>query len=431
MNLLMIQSWNEAEKSYRGTFSQLFSYTSLTLSTLYSLLPEDVFDRIDVVDENSQRVDYDRVRYDLVLISFETSSALTAYKHCAVFRERGAYVVCGGYHATALPEEVGGHCDTVIAGPAEISLPQFIEDFRRGVPAKIYRNPDVPAARYTVPARDKVTMKKKLKIPGMVANRGCNNGCSYCSMGVMWKSNPRPVEDVVAEIRSLGAKIVIFYDPNFFQNRVYAIELMKAMIPLRIRWASNATADLGYDPELLALARDSGCRGLLLGLESINSSSLEDAAKRFHKAEKYKEIIANIHAYGIAVNGCFVLGFEHDTEEELLSLPQQIEYLGLDLCRFAILTPYPGTRVYDEYKASQRMTSADWSMYNQWHAVFKPRHMSPERLEEIHRRVWHDAYTWRSIFRRIRKSPWRFKPYVFILLGANIGFKFIEMDKRD
>ncbi|MBQ8148228.1 MAG: B12-binding domain-containing radical SAM protein [Lachnospiraceae bacterium] len=429
MKLLMLHAWNENENSYRGKFSSLLSYPSLTLATLYSLIPEGVFEQIDVVDENSQIVQYDKEHYDLVMISFETSSSFTAYKHCKEFKARGAYVVCGGYHATALPDEVAEHCDTVIIGPAEISIPQFIKDFKEGKPEKRYKNYDVCAAEFPIPARDKITKRKKLKIPAIVANRGCDNCCKYCSMRTMWNSNPRPVENVIAELKELKSKMVIFYDPNFFGNREYALELMEAMKPLKILWASNATADFGYDHELMQAAYESGCRGVLIGLESVNSQSLTKAAKRFHDADKYVEIIDNLHQHGIAVNGCFVLGFDQDIEEELLSLPDRVTNLGLDLCRFAILTPYPGTRFYQEYEAAGRIITHDWSRYNQHHTVFQPVNMSPERLDEIYRKVWKEAFSWKRVLKRTFSSPWRKNFYVFILLGANIGFKFLGIDK--
>lgn len=429
MNLLMIHVWNEKEISYRGRFSNLLSYPSLTLATLYSLIPKGVFSRIDIVDENSQKVNYDKEQYDMVMLSFETSSAYTAYKHCAEFKKRGAYIVCGGYHATALPEEVGGHCDTVIVGPAEISIPQFIEDFIHGTPQKVYKNFDVCAAQFVIPARDKVTGHKKLRIPSVIADRGCRNSCKYCSMRTMWKSDPRPIESVIEEIRSLKTKMVIFYDPNFFGKREYAMELMQALKPLKILWASNATADFGYDHELMQTAYESGCRGVLIGLESLNSQSLTNAAKRFHEPDKYKEIIENIHSHGIAVNGCFVLGFDNDTEEELLALPERVDRLGLDLCRFAVLTPYPGTRQYEEYERGGRILTKDWSRYTQHNAVFCPANMTPKRLDEIYRQVWKEAYTWKKVLKRMAASPWRKPSYLFILLGANIGFKFLGIDK--
>ena len=430
LKLLLVHAWNENETAYRGKFSGLLSYPSLTLAVLYSLIPEGVFEKIDVVDENSQKLEYDGDFYDLVMISFETSSSISAYRHADAFRKRGSYVVGGGYHASALPDETLGHFDTVIIGPAEISIPEFISDFVAGNPKERYRNYDVCAAKYPIPARDKITKRKKLKIPAILANRGCGNVCKYCSMRTMWKNDPRPIESVIDEIRSLKTKLLIFYDPNFFADREYALALMNAMKPLKILWASNATADFGYDHELMRAAYESGCRGVLIGLESLNSTSLRSVGKRFRDTDKYKEIIKNIHSHGMAVNGCFVLGFDNDTEEELLALPERVDNLDLDLCRFAVLTPYPGTRLFEEFDRDGRILTKNWALYNQNIAVFQPTNMSAERLDEIYRTVWKKSYTWKRVFRRVFRSPMGRTRYGFILLGANIGFKFLGIDKK-
>ena len=339
MKLLMIHAWNEEEMSYRGRFSGMLSYPSMTLAVLFSLVPKGIFESVDTIDENSARVDYDKTHYDLVMISFETSSALTAYKHCDAFRERGSYVAVGGYHPTAMKEEALQHADTVIAGPAENSVPKFLHDFAEGHPENYYRDYNVCMADHPIPAREITTKKHTLGIPAVIADRGCFNNCRYCSMRTMWKSDPRPVEGVIEELKGLKGRLVIFYDPNFFGKREYALRLMRAMKPLKKLWACNATADFGYDEELMCEAYESGCRGVLIGLESMSSSSLGDAGKRFRQADKYKEIVDNIHAHGIAINGCFVLGFDSDTEEELRALPERVDALGLDLCRFAVLTP--------------------------------------------------------------------------------------------
>lgn len=430
MKLLMIHAWNERELSYRGRFSNLLAYPSMTLAVLYSLVPDGIFERVDTIDENSRSVDYDSEHYDLVMISFETSSAYSGYKHCDEFRKRGSYVAVGGYHPTAMREEALLHADTVIVGPAENSVPKFLNDFAAGCPEKIYRDYNVCMADHPIPAREITTKKHTLRIPAVIADRGCFNNCKYCSMRTMWRSDPRPVEGVIEELRGIKSRMVLFYDPNFFGKREYAMELMKAMKPLKKLWACNATADFGYDEELMQAAYESGCRGVLIGLESMSASSLGDADKRFRQADKYKEIIDNIHAHGMAVNGCFVLGFDSDTEEELMALPERVDALELDLCRFAVLTPYPGTRLYRELDESGRIISRQWDRYNQHNAVFTPANMTPGRLDEIYRDVWKRAFTWKRVFHRLRVSPWRHSAYVFILLGANMGFKFLGIDKK-
>ena len=430
MKLLLVQAWNGREASLRTRFSNLISYSSLTLAAICALIPDGMFDVIDVVDEYSQIVDYDAKRYDLVMISSDTSSVLSAYRHSHAFHKRGAYTVIGGYHATALPDEVGHHCNTVLSGPAEHTVPEFLRDFAAGHPKRHYVCKSTCAKEFRAPDRSRITMKHKLRVPAVVANRGCVNHCKYCSMPMMWRNDPRPVSDVIREIRALHTKFLIFYDPNFFANRSYAVSLMKSLRSLNILWVCNATADFGRDHALMQLAYESGCRGVLIGLESLNSQSLKGVAKRFSDADRYKEIIDNIHSHGMAVNGCFVLGFDDDTEEELLALPERVQRLGLDLCRFSILTPYPGTALYREYERAGRITSKAWNLYDQHHVVFQPKHLSAQRLHDIYRQVWKETYRWDRIAGRVLHSPTLLHIPGGFLLGANIGFKFLGIDEK-
>ena len=430
MKLLLIQAWNAQEASLRSRFSNLISYSSLTLAAIYALIPEGMFSCIDIVDEYSQTVGYNSKHYDLVMISSDTSSIPAAYRHSRAFRKRGSYTVIGGYHATALPDEVMRHCCTVIAGPAERSVPAFLRDFAAGHPKRFYRDFNVHSEDFPVPAREQITGKHKLRIPAIIANRGCINHCKYCSMPVMWHSDPRPLRDVLAEIRALKTKLLIFYDPNFFAHREYSIRLMKALIPLHLRWVGNATADFGMDEELMTLAHESGCCGVLIGFESQNPQSLKGVAKRFSDAGRYREIVANIHRHGMAVNGCFVVGFDTDTEQQLRALPDYVDHLGLDLCRFAILTPYPGTQLWKDMERSGRIVTKDWALYNQHHVVYKPAQIAPDRLHSLYREIWKSAYGWKRIFRRVRHSPTFGKLPGLFLLGANIGFRNLGIDGK-
>lgn len=425
MKLLLIHAWNKDERSYRGKLSKLLSYPSLTLSTLVSLVPMDLGIEIDVCDEMSQKVDYDKKKYDVVAISFETSSSIQAYEHAKVFKQRGAYILLGGYHVSNMPEEGLEHGDTVIIGAGEISLPAFFYDFKKGQPQKVYDYQKFDICHIKVPARERVSHAKYLGIPAIIADRGCNNGCKFCAISKMWRSNPRPIEAVVDELKALKTNKVIFFDPNFFKPREYALELMKELEKLNIRWASNATADVAFDDELLEAARRSRCTGVLIGFESLSEQSLKGVKKRFSNTEKYKEIVERMHHYNIAVNGCFVLGFDHDTEEELLSMPERIRYMHLDLTRFAILTPIPGSPLFKELEEQGRILTKDWSKYTQHRAVFQPIHMSPQRLEEIYHEVWAETYTFKNIVERVWHAPNKSLIEKTVLLGSNIGFKYV------
>ena len=164
---------------------------------------------------------------------------------------------------------------------------------------------------------------------------------------------------VLEEIKSLKAKIIIFFDPNFFAIRDYAIELMKELKKLKIRWSGSATINVAFDEELMQLAEESGCKGLLVGLESLNPKTLKENKKGFNDPNKYKEAIEIMQKHKIAVNGCFVLGLDGDTEELLLSIPEQINYLNLNLARFAVLTPVPNSNLYKRLDKENRIIIKD------------------------------------------------------------------------
>lgn len=401
------------------------TYPSLTLPTLVSLVPKDISAEIDVCDEISYKVDYNNKKYDIIVISFDTSSSKQAYIHSKEFKKRGAYIVMGGYHTSAVPKEAAEHCDTVIIGAGEISLPEFFHDYLKGEPKKIYNNQNIDVRKIKMVPRNVIKSKRYMKVSPVIADRGCDNKCSFCAISEMWKSNPRPVEDVIEEIKSLKSDKIIFFDPNFFYPKEYSLKLMKEMEKLKIKWAGNGTADAPFDDELMEAAKRSGCSGILIGFESLREETLKGVNKKFSNVERYKECIDRAHRYNIAINGCFVLGMDGDTEEDLLALPEKIKYLGLDLARFSILTPLPNSDLYRKMDKEGRIIIKDWSKYTQNNTVFQPENMSMERLDEIYRKVWRKTYTFKNIWFRIKNSSNKTLTEKFILLGANIGFKYL------
>ncbi len=424
MKILFIHVWNPEDSGYRGRFSRLLSYPSLTLPTLASLIPKDLNAQITLIDEMCQQVEYTKEKYDIIGLSFDTASSKQAYTHCRMFKQQGAYLLLGGYHVSSLPQEGLLHGDTVIIGAAENSLPQFLDDFLHRKPQRIYDDQNYQAAAINAPRRDLQNSNKSLAIPTIIADRGCDNRCQFCAISHMWRSNPRPIEQVISEIRSLNTNKLIFFDPNFFKPKEYALELMAELAKLNIRWAANATADTAFDDQLLQAARNSNCTGVLIGFESLSEDSLITVNKRYHQTQKYREIVQRMHNYNISVNGCFVLGFDHDTEEQLLELPEKIDYLELDLVRYAILTPLPGSQLFNELEASKRIISYDWSKYNQKEVVFQPKQMSPQRLKELADIIWKQSYSWSRVLKRAKNAHTTTLIEKSILLGANIGFKF-------
>ncbi|MCR5357064.1 MAG: radical SAM protein [Lachnospiraceae bacterium] len=427
IKVLIILTWPGKDRSYRSRLSSWLSYAPTTLGSLCAIV-KGVRPKwqVDTLDEMSDKIIFDAGSYDIVMISATTPAVKRGYEIADEFRKRGSYICMGGYHVSYNHEEALAHADTVIAGPGEYALKSFIEDFEAGHPERFYSIPDVRGEDIPAPDRSAIKLKHYYKWPAVTANNGCMNHCTYCLISEMWRcSSPRPVENVINEIKALRKRIIIFYDPNFFGNRSYSIELMKELKKLKIRWAGSATISIGFDEELLKLAKESGCAGLLFGLESMNKKALDATGKLFNDPKDYRQAIVNIQRHGIMVNGCFILGMDGDSEEELMSLPDQVDYLGLNLARFAVLTPVPGSELYKELETKGRIIDRDWDHYTQHCVVFKPSGMSPERLEEIYRYVWKETYRMKNIIRRIRRVENAGIISRITCFTANMGFKYL------
>lgn len=430
MNVLIILTWPRKDRSYRSRLSSFLSYAPTTLGLLAAIVKRERPEWVtDTVDEMSETVSYDRKNYDIVMISSTTASVKRGYEIAQEFRKRRSHVVMGGYHVRYNHEEALKYADTVIVGPGEYALADFIRDYEAGEPKRVYSCLHVNGEDIPAPDRSAIKVKHYLKVPAVTANNGCFNHCAYCTISDMWRdSTPRPVSNVIEEIKNLKTRMIIFYDPNFFGNREYSIELMKELKKLKLRWAGSAVINVGFDEELLTLAEQSGCTGLLFGLESMNKHTLDDSKKPFNDPLCYRQAIENIKRHRIMANGCFILGMDGDTEEDLLSLPGQVAYLKLDLARFAVLTPVPGSDLYKKLEKKGRITDTDWDHYTQHKVVFRPVGMSGERLEEIYRYVWKETYRMGNIIKRVRNVPGGGLLPMLVCFTSNIGFKYLGIE---
>ena len=423
MRILLLLPWEADYRAYRDKFSTKLTYAPLTLAALAAMVQAELGANanIDICDEMVQSFSYD-TPYDIVAISFVTSSAPRAYKIASIFREKGAHVVFGGYHASFMPDEASQHADTIIVGPAERAFPQFLRDFANGAAQPRYEMPRISPEDCVVPRRDLLPGKGYLNVPCVVANRGCPNRCEFCAISAMNPPCPRPPAAVLDEIKALNAKRLLFFDPNFFYNKAYALEIMDGLKSLKIRWGCNATVQTAFDQELVEAAQRSGCGGVLFGLESLSREAMLVSKKGFNDPGKYKQAIDIMHGHGISVNGCFVIGFDSDTKESISTLPEQVEYLGVNIVRYAILTPVPNSKLYNRLKGEGRIITTDWAKYTQNKAVFRPKNMAPQELEAIYQKIWRESYKLGKIIKRSNDAPWNNK---LILLGANIGFKYV------
>ena len=228
--------------------------------------------------------------------------------------------------------------------------------------------------------------------------------------------------DVVRDLVAAAVRRVVFWDDNIIANRDYARRLFAAIAPLKVRWISQATFNFSDDPDLIQSAYKAGCRGIFLGIESLSTASLREANKQFNKVERYRTGIQRLHDHGIGVSAGFVFGFDHDDRSVFERTLEFAERVGIDACNFKILTPYPGTPLYDRLHQEGRIIDRNWAHYRgKTHVVFRPRCMSPDELLEGFKWVRHECYSWRSIFRRLLVS----RTSLAAGIPMNLGYHYI------
>ena len=235
----------------------------------------------------------------------------------------------------------------------------------------------VPIAR-----RDLLKKKRYATVNSIEATRGCPHKCDFCAVPAAWANiyAHRPIEEVIAELRTFEGRHALFIDLSPVEDVHYAKALYRAMIPLRMRWVGLATTRIAEDAELLDLAAQSGCRGLLIGFESISQATLEETHKGFHKAQNYGEVVKRLHDHGIGIQGCFVFGFDNDDESVFERTVEFVDKVKIDLPRYAVMTPFPGTGYFRRLEAEGRLLHKNWSLYDVEHVVFQPEADEPGAL---------------------------------------------------
>ncbi|HEY0781175.1 MAG TPA: radical SAM protein, partial [Thermoanaerobaculia bacterium] len=406
-----------------GIFKRSLRYAPLTLTTLASLVPPELDPELRLLDEGIEEVDPERIEADLVGLTVITGTAVRAYALADRLRERGLPVVLGGPHVTLVPDDAAPHADAIVVGYAEESWPELLRDFAAGRLRRRYdQRPGLELKNLPIARRDLLPRGRFLTDDVFEATRACIHKCDFCVVPAAWGQKPfqKPVEEVVADIRQKGARRLIFVDLNLIADRDYAARLFTALIPLRLQWYGLATTLLGDDLPLLRLAADSGCRGILMGLESISKENLRQSKKSFNSPDDYRGLVDRLHRHGIALQGCFVFGLDHDTPETFLETARFAVAAKIDLPRFAVVTPFPGTALYQRLEREGRILTRNWELYDGQHVVFQPAQMSVAELQRGIEAAWRHAYSLRSIARRLAASP---SPLP-VRFGTNLAYRF-------
>ena len=404
-----------------GIFRKSLRYMPLTLPTLASLVPAELNASVTCIDEGIDDVD-PNIEADLVGLTVITGTANRAYELAGHFRSRGIPVVLGGPHVTLVPDEAAQHADSIVVGYAEEEWPRLLRDFAAGTMLPRYsQSPAFRLGGFPLPRRSVLPVARYLTGDVFESTRGCIHNCSFCVVPAAWGRRPlqKPIEEIIADIEERKARRAIFIDLNLIADKDYAASLFTALVPLKIQWYGLATTLLCDDKPLLDLAARSGCRGLLMGLESISTSSLRRTHKSFNHPEEYPRVVQELHCRGIALQGCFVFGLDDDTPDVFLKTARFAVQCGIDLPRFAVVTPFPGTELYKQLAAEERILTRNWELYDGQHVVFQPAQMTPAELLHGTEQAWRYAYSWANIARRLRHTPasWH------LALVTNLGYR--------
>jgi radical SAM superfamily enzyme YgiQ (UPF0313 family) len=402
----------------------------LSLMMIAAVTPKE--HEIVFIDERFDIIDFDE-KIDVVGITVSTEAAKRAYGISDEFRKRGIPVVLGGIHPSIQRQEAKQHADSVVVGEGETVWPTILDDAKNKSLREIYlggHNCDFEK----LPWPNRNILKdttRYLTTKTIAATRGCENRCSFCSIGLATgkRFRTRRVEDVLAEIDSIPGKYVVFVDDNLGWDIQYAKALFRELKKKKIKWFGQISINALEDDELLTLAAESGCLVVDIGFESVSPDTIVAMNKDFtNDPKKYSQIITKIHRFGIAILGNFIVGFDSDSKNTFQELAAFIRETAIELPNINILIPYPGSSIHRSFEKQSRLLSLGWEYYDETppYVVFQPAQFLPVQLlreyialiEKIHSPI-------SSLSRILRSGTWKSAEVLFVGLHQNLIKKSI------
>lgn len=406
---------------YNGNFGRALHYAPLTLTTLAALIPDKYEAEVVIYDETAGKIPLD-IRADLIGITCITGTASRCYAYADYYRQKGITVFIGGVHPSMMPEEAAMHADVVFTGFSEYTFPQMLEDFvNHRLKSRYDQGCDFALEGRVIPRRELLNKKRYITTSTIEAIRGCAHPCTFCAYPAAFgrKVYKRPIKEVVAEMEALPSRLVVIPDVNLIADKEYAKELFTAMIPLKKYWLGLVTSSIGFETDLLNIFEKSGCKGLLIGFESISQESQSFIHKVNNQVNDYEELMKRLHSSGILVQGCFAFGGDDEDCSVFEKTVEVVNKIKIDLPRYSILTPFPKTQYYEQLEEQGRIRERDWAMYDVEHCVYEPAKMTKEQLEEGITWAWNETYRYKNISKRL--APFIHSPWLSIPL--NMGYR--------
>jgi radical SAM superfamily enzyme YgiQ (UPF0313 family) len=375
----------------------------LTLSLIAGMTPEK--HEVTISEEvHNDKIDFDQ-EVDVVGITIMTQTAIRGYEIANEFKKRDKIVVFGGIHASVLPKEAILYGDSVVIGEAENGLwERVLDDIEASRLQEFYKLDKYPELnKYIIPRRDLIrTSAGKFGIAPVETSRGCPYKCDFCTVPNSFGSKQRhkSIDLIIKDIESIQEKAIFFLDDNITISKKFAKELFERMIPLNKTWVGQASINIVNDKELMRLARRSGCKGLLIGFESMTESGICKYKKTFSTFNENVNAVKTLQDNGIMTMASFVFGLDDDNPnvfENTYNFIQKAKPAFLQACA---LTPYPGTAVYDRMKQENRILTDDWRQFDAKKVIILPKNMTSEELQYGYTKIKDQTYNYKSIISR-------------------------------
>jgi len=382
----------------------------LALGIIAALTPDE-WD-VEIMDENFEDFSYKEA--DLVGITAVTASINRAYEIAGIYRDKGVRTVIGGIHASMLPEEAQDYVDVVVTGEAESVWPNVIRDIEEGSVKTRYDGKLMPMDNAPLPRRD--LFHPAYTYANIQTTRGCPMQCDFCSVHTFNGNHyrQRPVEEVLDELETIPHERVYFVDDNIIgynkKSTARAKALFKGMIDRGIKkdWYCQASLNFADDEEVLEYAAKSGCRMVLIGIESEKVDQLEETNKKLNLkmgTDSYNDVFDKIHKYGISVLGALIYGLDSDSKQDLYDRSNFAIESKMDAMQATIVTPLPGTGLFNRLEKENRLIYTDfpkdWEHYHFLEVVHQPGKMQPEELMEAMWENWDILYKHRTIQKKM------------------------------
>ncbi|TMI83410.1 MAG: radical SAM protein [Bacteroidetes bacterium] len=387
-------------------------FPPLGLATLAAYCSPD--DEIDLQDEHVEELNISDSP-DLVVIQVYITNAYRSYALADHYRKKGAYVCLGGLHVSSLPDEAEPHADSIFIGPGEDVFPQFLKDFRRKEPRKVYVNVkrdigDIPPIR-----RDLIKRNRYLVPNSIVVSRGCPHHCDFCYKDAFFEGGKsfytQQVEAALKEIDRLPGRHLYFLDDHLLGNYRFASALFEGMKGMNRVFQGASTIDAILRGDLIERAADAGLRSVFVGFETLSSSNLAQSNKKQNLGKNYEEAISRLHSLGIMINGSFVFGLDDDDKDVFKKTVNWGVNNGLTTSTYHILTPYPGTRLFQRMKDEQRILHYNWDLYDTRNVVFKTKGLSANELKRGYDWAYRSFYSWSNIW----KASWQHDQFKHVI----------------